>query len=136
MIHIEVTESALAESNQMLQKSLQQLNSCGYSLWLDDFGSGYSGLNSLTQYDFKMMKIDMGFLKNFYSNTKTKSVLKNIVSMAKEIGMQTLTEGVETEDIFEFLTSIGCDRIQGYLFGKPMPKEELLKKITQGVYTF
>ena len=136
MIHIEVTESALAESNQMLQNSLQQLNSCGYSLWLDDFGSGYSGLNSLTQYDFKMMKIDMGFLKNFYSNTKTKSVLKNIVSMAKEIGMQTLTEGVETEDIFEFLTSIGCDRIQGYLFGKPMPKEELLKKITQGVYTF
>ena len=71
----------------------------------------------------------MGFLRNFYSNTKTKSVLKNIVSMAKEIGMQTLTEGVESEDIFEFLTSIGCDRIQGYLFGKPMPKEELLRML-------
>ena len=136
MIHIELTETALAGSNQDLFSNLNKLNESGYSLWLDDFGSGYSGLNSLTQYDFKMMKIDMGFLRNFYSNTKTKSVLKNIVSMAKEIGMQTLTEGVESEDIFEFLTSIGCDRIQGYIFGKPMPKEELLKKITQGFYTF
>ena len=136
MIHIEVTESALAESDTQLKKSLDTLNSKGFSLWLDDFGSGYSGLNSLTQYDFKMMKIDMGFLRNFYSSTKTKSVLKNIVSMAKEIGMQTLTEGVETEDIFDFLASIGCDRIQGYLFGKPMPKEELIEKISRGEYIF
>ncbi|MBR1640513.1 MAG: EAL domain-containing protein [Treponema sp.] len=136
MIHIEVTESALANSSQILQESLEKLNSSGFSLWLDDFGSGYSGLSSLTQYNFSMMKIDMGFLRNFYSNKKTKSVLKNIVLMAKEIGMQTLTEGVESEDIFNFLASIGCDRIQGFLFGKPMPKDELLVKIKNGEYRF
>ena len=136
MIHIEVTESALNVSNSSLQESLKKLNSNGFSLWLDDFGSGYSGLNILTEYEFNMMKIDMGFLRNFYSNKKTKSVLKSIVSMAKEIGMQTLTEGVETEEIFEFLSSIGCDRIQGYLFGKPMPKKEILERIKNGEYKF
>ena len=56
--------------------------------------------------------------------------------MAKEIGMQTLTEGVESEDICDFLASIGCDRIQGYLFGKPMPKEEMIEKIIKGDYIF
>ena len=136
MIHIEVTESALAESNLQLKEKLTKLNEQGFSLWLDDFGSGYSGLNSLTLYDFKVMKIDMGFLRNFYSSTKTKAVLKSIVSMAKEIGMQTLTEGVESEDICDFLASIGCDRIQGYLFGKPMPKEEMIEKIIKGEYIF
>ncbi|MCR4580528.1 MAG: bifunctional diguanylate cyclase/phosphodiesterase [Treponema sp.] len=136
LIHIELTESALAESNQTLEDSLRQLNSSGFALWLDDFGSGYSGLNSLTQYNFKMMKIDMGFLKNFNSNKKTKSVLKNIVSMAKEIGMQTLTEGVESQEIVDFLESIGCDRIQGYLLGKPMPKEVIFEKLKNGDYQF
>ena len=134
LIHIEVTESALSEDSKVMQDTLHLLKKKNYSLWLDDFGSGYSGLNILKEYEFDMMKIDMAFLKNFSSTPKTRPILKNIIALANDIGMHTLTEGVETEDAFEFLRSIGCERIQGYLFGKPMPKEEIIKKIKNGEF--
>ncbi|MCR4823526.1 MAG: GGDEF domain-containing phosphodiesterase [Treponema sp.] len=134
-IHIEVTESALSQSDENLKEILNRLKKKKYSLWLDDFGSGYSGLNILKEYEFDMMKIDMAFIRNFSSTPKSRPILKNIVSLAKDIGMHTLSEGVETEDAFEFLRDIGCERIQGYLFGKPMPKEEILDKIRKGELT-
>ena len=80
------------------------------------------------------MKIDMKFLSNFGRNEKAKTLLKSIVTLAKELGMQTLSEGVETDEAKEFLTSIGCERMQGYLFGRPMPKNEFFEKIQGGVY--
>ncbi|MBQ8013678.1 MAG: EAL domain-containing protein [Treponema sp.] len=134
LIHVEVTESALSQSDVHLQETLRILKSKKYSLWLDDFGSGYSGLNILKEYEFDMMKIDMAFLRNFANTPKSRPILKNIVMLANDIGMQTLSEGVETEDAFEFLRSIGCERIQGYLFGKPMPKNEAVAKIKNGEF--
>jgi len=134
LVHIEVTESALSENGKPLQTTLHMLKDKGYSLWLDDFGSGYSGLNILEEYEFDMMKIDMAFLRNFTNTPKSRPILKNIVQLANDIGMQTLSEGVETEDAFEFLQSIGCERIQGYLFGKPMPKDEVIQKILAGEF--
>lgn len=131
-IHVEITESALNENDVRLQSAMDKFRVEGYALWLDDFGSGYSGLNVLKDFEFDMMKIDMKFLSNFSGNEKIRPILKSIVSLAKEIGMQTLTEGVETDEAFEFLRSIGCERIQGYLFGKPMPKEQLLEGIRNG----
>ena len=80
------------------------------------------------------MKIDMKFLQNLSKNEKSKTILRNIVKLAKEIGMVTLTEGVETEEARTFLLEIGCEILQGYLFGKPMPKAELQKKISSGEY--
>lgn len=136
LIHIEITESALNENDGKLQKSMKLFRGSGYALWLDDFGSGYSGLNVLKEYDFDVMKIDMKFLQNFSGNKKTKLIIKNIVSLASDIGMSTLIEGVETDDELAFLKEIGCHTLQGYLFGKPMPKEELDKKITSGLYSF
>lgn len=133
-IHVEITETALAENDEKLQEAMKKFRNAGYALWLDDFGSGYSGLNVLKEYDFDMMKIDMKFLSNFSENVKAKSVLKSIVSLANDLGMQTLTEGVETDDAFKFLKKIGCERLQGYLFGKPMPKEELEEKVKNGTY--
>ncbi len=134
-IHVEITESALTENDSHLQRALATFRKSGYSLWLDDFGSGYSGLNVLKEYDFDVMKIDMKFLHNFGANEKSKSILKNIVTMAKDIGMKTLTEGVETEIARDFLRDIGCEKLQGYLFGKPMTKQELREKIERGEYT-
>lgn len=131
-VHIEVTESALSQNDENFKNTLQRLKEKKYSLWLDDFGSGYSGLNILKEYSFDMMKIDMAFLRNFSTTPKTRPILKNIVALANDIGMKTLAEGVETEEAFEFLCSIGCERIQGYLFGKPMPKSEILEKIRKG----
>ena len=134
LIHVEVTESALSQNDKNLQETLKRLKAKNYSLWLDDFGAGYSGLNILKEYEFDMMKIDMTFLRNFTTTPKSRPILKNIVALANDIGMQTLSEGVETEDAFEFLREIGCERIQGYLFGKPMPKDEIVQKIRNGEF--
>ena len=131
-IHIEITESALNESDTGLQKAMNDFRSQGYSLWLDDFGAGYSGLNVLKDFSFDMMKIDMKFLSKFSDNKKCRPILTSVVELAGEIGMQTLSEGVETQEVYEFLRSIGCQRLQGYLFGKPMPKAEFLKKVQDG----
>lgn len=133
-IHVEITESAITEDDKGLQQAIEKFRSSGYALWLDDFGSGYSGLNVLKEYDFDVMKIDMKFLQNFGSNEKSKVILRNIVKLAKEIGMLTLTEGVETEEACEFLKEIGCEKLQGFLFGKPMPREEIYHKIQSGEY--
>lgn len=133
-VHVEITESALTENDGKLQDAMKKFRSAGYALWLDDFGAGYSGLNVLKEYEFDMMKIDMKFLSNFSGNQKAKKVLKSIVSLANDLGMQTLTEGVETDEAFKFLKEIGCERLQGYLFGKPMEKMELSQKIKNGTY--
>ena len=133
-IHVEVTESALSQSDEKLRTTLYRLKEKNYSLWLDDFGSGYSGLNILKEYEFDMMKIDMAFLRNFSNTPKSRPILKNVVTLANDINMRTLAEGVETEDAFEFLRDIGCERIQGYLFGKPMPKEEIIEKMKNGTF--
>lgn len=133
-IHIEITESALVDSDGSLKKAIEEFRAQGFSLWLDDFGSGYSGLNALKDFSFDMMKIDMAFLSKFSENKKTRPILSSIVSLAKRIGMQTLTEGVESHEAYHFLRSIGCQRLQGYLFGKPMRKSEWLKKLDSGEF--
>ena len=134
LIHIEVTESTLSENDEKLKDILKHFRSNGYSLWLDDFGAGYSGLNVLKEYDFDMMKIDMKFLAGFSGNEKARRILKNIITMARELEMSTLTEGVETEEAYEFLKDNGCEQIQGYLFGRPMPDKELYEKVKVGMY--
>ncbi|MBQ2205919.1 MAG: EAL domain-containing protein [Treponema sp.] len=134
LIHVEVTESMLGEGNAKLTGMLNNLSERGYSLWLDDFGSGYSGLNVLKDYSFDMMKIDMNFLSKFSENKKSQPILTSIVDLAGKIGMKTLSEGVETNEAYDFLRSIGCQRLQGYLFGKPMLKSELVEKIHNGTY--
>ena len=133
-IHIEVTESTLSENDEKLKEILKEFRKNGYALWLDDFGAGYSGLNVLKEYDFDMMKIDMKFLSGFSGNEKSRLILKNIITMAKELHMSTLTEGVETEEAYQFLKENGCEQIQGYLFGRPMPVQELYEKVKIGMY--
>ncbi|MBQ4495954.1 MAG: EAL domain-containing protein [Spirochaetaceae bacterium] len=134
LIHIEVTESTLSGDDERLKDMLKKFRANGYALWLDDFGAGYSGLNVLKEYDFDMMKIDMKFLHGFSGNVKARQILKNIISMAKELGMSTLTEGVETEEAYQFLKENGCEQIQGYLFGRPMPDHELYEKVKAGLF--
>lgn len=133
-IHIEITESTLSEDDVKLKEELKTFRSHNYALWLDDFGSGYSGLNVLKEFDFDMLKIDMKFLSNFEGNEKARQILKNVINLAKDIGMQTLTEGVETQEAYDFLRANGCEKLQGYLFSKPIPLEELEAKIDNGTF--
>lgn len=129
LIHVEITESALIDSFTILSVAINKLKDLGYSIWLDDFGSGYSSLNVLKDYSFDVLKIDMRFLSNLDKNEKSKVLIDCIIQMANRIDMLTLTEGVETFDEADFLNSVGCDRLQGYLFGKPVPKEVLYQRI-------
>ncbi|MCR5529369.1 MAG: EAL domain-containing protein [Saccharofermentans sp.] len=133
MLHVEVTESALSEYIDTLQDDLDRLRKLGYPLWLDDFGSGYSSLNVLKDFSFDVMKIDMVFLSSFEKNKeKSMAVLKNVVNLANDLGMRTLTEGVETLEEAEYLKEVGCERLQGYLFGKAMPLKDIMIKIGAG----
>ena len=133
-IHIEVTESTLSEDDVKLYEELKSFRSHGYALWLDDFGSGYSGLNVLKEYEFDMLKIDMKFLSNFDGNEKARQILKNVITLAKDLGMQTLCEGVETQEAYDFLRENGCEKLQGYLFSKPIPRDELEEKMDNGTF--
>ena len=133
-IHVEVTESALTDNLDSLLSTIDKFRQLGYAIWLDDFGSGYSSLNVLKDYDFDVLKIDMKFLSAFDTNPKSKGILTSVIDLASKIGMMTLTEGVETEEEAQFLMEAGCGRLQGYLFGKPMKKEELIEKIKDGTF--
>ncbi len=127
LLNIEITESAIASGETFLRDQINRFREDGYQVWMDDFGSGYSSLNNLKIYDFDVLKIDMNFLKSFETNKRSKVILATIVNMAKELGMHTLAEGVETKEQYEFLRDIGCEKLQGYLFGKPKPYEEFVK---------
>ncbi len=124
LLHIEVTESAIASGSEFLAEQIRNFRNAGYEVWMDDFGSGYSSLNNLKIYDFDVLKIDMDFLRSFENNKKSRVILGSIVNMAKELGIHTLAEGVETQEQYEFLKRIGCEKLQGYLFGKPKPMDE------------
>ena len=121
LLHIEVTESALDSNCPSMQEQVEHFQSAGYEVWMDDFGSGYSSLNNLKDYKFDYLKIDMVFLKDFDAKPRSRVILSAIVNLAKELHMHTLAEGVETREQFEFLRSIGCEKVQGWLFGKPEP---------------
>ena len=135
LIHVEVTESALTDNFTRLNEAMNRIKEMGYSLWLDDYGSGYSSLNVLKDYQFDVVKIDMRFLSNLENNEKARTLIDCIIQMANRIHMLTLTEGVETEKQAEFLNQIGCGRLQGYLFGKPLPKASLYERIDKGELT-
>jgi len=128
-IHVEITESALSDSVDKLNTQIMDIKNAGYSIWLDDFGSGYSSLNVLKDFMFDVIKIDMKFLSNFEKNDRTKDILDCIIQLGTRLGMKTLTEGVETKEEADFLQAIGCGRLQGYLFGKPYKLEDFKNKI-------
>ncbi len=132
LLDIEITESALSDNSEVLINSFKKLQELGFRIWLDDFGSGYSSLNVLKDYKFDVVKIDKKFLEGLSDNTNAKLILENIVSLSEQLDMIPLTEGVETKEQYEFLREIGCKRVQGYLFSKPVPKNEIKKMIREG----
>ena len=124
MLDIEITESTLNDDPRHVRHECDKMKRMGYHIWLDDFGSGYSSLNSLSDYSFDVLKLDLVFLRNLKKNEKTAALMSYITNGARGLGTEPLCEGVETEEQYEFLKSIGCERAQGYFFGKPMPMRE------------
>ena len=131
-IHVEVTESTIADKEGMLRDAISELQKNDFPLWLDDFGSGYSSFNVLKDFEFSVIKVDMMFLRGFDKNPKNRIILNSIFDMAKNLGVDTLCEGVETEEQCRFLKEAGCRRLQGFYFSKPVPKEEIVERIRNG----
>ncbi|WP_051233780.1 EAL domain-containing protein [Butyrivibrio sp. NC3005] len=126
-INIEITESALISDKNKMKKAIERFHENGFEIWMDDFGSGYSSLNILKDFDFDLIKIDMGFLRDM--SEKSRTIVTATIKMAKQLGIHTLTEGVETEEQLDFMWNIGCERIQGYYYGKPEPIFDLIKHL-------
>ena len=121
-VHIEITESAVMENEAYMKDTVRELHTLGYKVWMDDFGSGYSSLNLLKEFEFDTFKIDMRFLSDM--GKKSLIIISSILYMAKEIGIHTVAEGVETEEQYRFLKVAGCERMQGYYFARPEPMKE------------
>ncbi len=132
LLCIEITESMFVQNAGEIRLILDRFRRAGFQVWMDDFGSGYSSLNALKDYHFDELKIDMAFLSNF--TQRSRDIIESTVQMAKNIGIRTLAEGVETEEQFEFLKQIGCEKIQGYYFGRPLPFDDMKGHIdSQGI---
>ena len=127
LLHIEITESVFADHPELMRVVLKRFRGAGYQVWMDDFGSGYSSLNVLKDYDFDELKVDMVFLSSFH--LRSRKILTAVIEMAKNIGIHTLCEGVETEEQFRYLHDIGCEKVQGYLFGKPSPYRDMIENL-------
>ncbi len=123
-LRIEITESAYADDNELLLETTAQLQDIGFEVEMDDFGSGYSSLNMLTEIPVDGIKLDYVFLKNTKNFEKSKIVVKHILQMLRNLNYKYIAEGVETKEHADFLISIDCERMQGFYFYKPMPVEE------------
>ncbi len=125
-LEIEITESIFFKDASELINMVEKLKEYGFSVSIDDFGSGYSALNMLKDIPVETVKIDQEFLKISSNNLRGQKVIKNIIIMCKELKLNVVAEGVETEQQIEFLTDSGCEVAQGYIYSKPLPVEEFL----------
>ena len=121
---LEVTESAYSEDGAQLVGAIRDLRDAGFKIEMDDFGSGYSSLNSLSEMPVDIIKLDMSFTRKIHENKMTLRVVELIVEMAKSLGALVVAEGVETEVQYQLLKQVGCDCVQGYFFSKPLPAAE------------
>lgn len=127
LVEVELTESAFGVENSDILAMLKELKEHHLQVSIDDFGSGYSSLNLLKSMPVDVLKIDREFLTETKESKRSAVIVEQVVKMAKQLGIRTICEGVETKEQAEFLKQIGCDMVQGYLYAKPMPKEEFEK---------
>ena len=123
----EITETSFEAMKQNRNNILESLQEKGAMTLLDDFGSGYSSYGVLQDYNFDILKIDMSLVRQIETNPKSRSILKSIIAMAHELGMQLVAEGAETEEQVAFLRENKCDYIQGYYYSKPLSEEEFIE---------
>ncbi|MBQ2578596.1 MAG: EAL domain-containing protein [Lachnospiraceae bacterium] len=121
LIKIELTESAFSDQMSLIEHCMSQLRREGFKILMDDFGNGYSNLNMFQDISVDIVKIDMKFLHNIDMNSKGRVILRSVVDMSKNLGLEIVVEGVETEEQFRIIREMSCDMTQGYFFSRPMP---------------
>lgn len=128
LLELEITETA---NDQQISLKALQLKEEGFTLLMDDFGSGYSSLNILLETPFDVIKLDKKFMENMMVSNKGRLILEQVVSMANKLELGLLAEGVETKEQVDLLQSIGCDQVQGYYYAKPMPEDEFFDLLSK-----
>lgn len=135
-LKLEITESVAMENAEKTIIILNKLKELGVQLSIDDFGTGYSSLSYLHRLPFNTLKIDRSFVSNVDENGENSEILQTIISLAKNLKMQAIAEGIETESQLKTLRDLNCDYAQGYLFSKPLPKDEMEKQLYQKHFWF
>ncbi|MEG1263916.1 MAG: EAL domain-containing protein [Clostridia bacterium] len=121
LLNLELTESAYTDNPVAMCKTMAKLQSHGFVIMMDDFGSGYSSLSLLKDIDIDILKIDMGFLSKAKTPGRGENIVASVIRMAKWLNIPVIAEGAETSEQVSFLRSVGCDYVQGYYFARPMP---------------
>lgn len=128
---LEITESMIMQSIENATRILGHLHDRGIKIALDDFGMGYSSLQYLQKFPIDFIKIDRSFITDIAANNCNDNIVLGVIAMSKNMGFMTIAEGVETEEQFKHLYKLGCDEVQGYLTGFPIPKEQMHKVLEQ-----
>jgi EAL domain-containing protein (putative c-di-GMP-specific phosphodiesterase class I) len=126
-LELEITEGTLVRDVEVMVNTLHALKQVGVCLSIDDFGTGYSALSYLKNLPIDALKIDQTFVRGLTTDPADATLTQTIVRMAQGLNLATVAEGVETPEQLLLLGSYGCNRMQGFLFGKPMPADELLR---------
>jgi diguanylate cyclase (GGDEF)-like protein len=127
LIEIEITESSLMGNTGEAAQTLEYLNALGVRLTIDDFGTGYSSLSYLKRFPLDALKIDRSFIRDITSDIDDATITCAVISMAHNLGLKVVAEGVETEAQLAFLAANGCDEMQGFYFAEPLPAAECTK---------
>ncbi|MCI2061631.1 MAG: EAL domain-containing protein [Eubacteriaceae bacterium] len=126
-LKLEITETAYVDNPEHLIELVRELQDRGFTLEMDDFGSGYSSLNTLKDVPVDVLKLDTKFLSKANDDSRSGNILSSVIRMAHRLNLSVIAEGVETKEQADYLKSVGCRFMQGYLFAKPMPAEEFEK---------
>ena len=132
LLTIEITESTVGSNYEFIREQVGRFRDLGFPVWLDDFGNGYSSLDVLQSMNVDLIKLDMRFMQQFNNGEKSRVILAELMKMAIGLGIDTICEGVERADQVEFLREIGCSKLQGFFYAKPMPMEEILRRYDTG----
>lgn len=130
-LRLEITESAFSASPEQIVRTVKKLVELGFTIEIDDFGSGYSSLNTLKDVPAQVLKLDMKFMTDDGDEQRGGSIIESVVRMAKWLGMSVIAEGVEEKEQADFLKSIGCYYIQGYYYSRPIPLEDYEKLLNE-----
>ena len=128
VIELELTESAFFDDKKVLLNTVQKLRAAGFPVSMDDFGAGYSSLNSLQELQIDVLKIDADFFRGADAEERGLLIVSEVIDLAKKLNMKIVAEGIESKEQVEFLTEQACDLIQGYFYAKPMPVAEFAEK--------
>lgn len=126
-LDLEITESAFVDHSKFSLTVVRKLRSLGFTISMDDFGTGISTLNRLKDIHFDTLKIDRGFIVDSLDNQRSTKIIENVIHMAKDLNLETVAEGIETPEQLLFLRNMGCEYGQGFYFSKPLPADEFLE---------